>query len=993
MLARLPLTPSDEAVELIASEHGWQDEFMVVSRASLPIQSTRLRPPVGNHEVPNMFRQQMERQGSGNAPAPVAPPVPAPTPMLPPPPRPRAAALRTPVRNGVATPDAVVTTPPPATVSKSPPPQPPVAGSPVAAAAGSPVAAAVGSPVAAAVGSPESELFQKYKFRIACDFQMPNASDQELFDAIEERLTSWRIKGGLAKKSRWFSWNEQAASGLQEFWTSRMILEFYLGPGCGVPEDVSSDRSFASRFKEGSGLKVLYYCFSEDCYRDAWSIFLIQSPLWQYYSEQLHFVKSPDDGLAEVLRLSTEWQSDKHLIELAKIVGANNFSNLSWLVEDLTGQAEQNDFADKFFGYLLHCLGQRCATLTKHATPPFSWANALSSERELQQAAVNKMRLDWRRLLLLECSAAHSADQLAEDLRVTLGTPERLLAQVLESVSWNASRAPQAMELLKLLVGGFADSKIVEDCHQKLRTATNTKANEQLRGSTVQSVLEASDVFEKRHIPHHCHFNSRDDFVSLWGSTAVDFKPRVDFKAGLHRLPKEFSAILGPKTWHTISEIELEKSAAAWAWSADDESRFIIVLRTQRWAAITWELEMIDGRVCFFRLAPHGCEFTFIYALQAWRAIPCSVKWIPDGLGIVLQQLGEPEPMPRNCLRFSNNLTYKDLQRIAADSGLDPKSRSRADLLHELANFLGDEDFAKTIVEQDKKSAKQAANGGEAALISCLYEHLDDDEKKAFGSMKEAVDKSRKAAVQKKWQKLLQEKTDEDKEGSGDDGGQDAQCGTVGDEALPCPDDQVGGTSEAGDDRQDPQMLAWCKQVMEPPADSDHDEPMLPNPIASEPSSGSACAAPPPPNPAGVDPPASQASEPASGSAGAARSSGPKIHSTPDILRKLEPCDMFKVRLSFNDHRFKCETHPSANDDRWIGSFRFKSFSKGFKISRDWEGALKEVHRHMWEKFNLSRDRYPLSSGVSEQKAGEVPADVLRDLKPIVDSMPEAKVY
>lgn len=58
MLARLPLTPSDESVEAIAAELGWQEEFMTISRANLPIPVSRLRPPVGNHEVPQMFRAQ-----------------------------------------------------------------------------------------------------------------------------------------------------------------------------------------------------------------------------------------------------------------------------------------------------------------------------------------------------------------------------------------------------------------------------------------------------------------------------------------------------------------------------------------------------------------------------------------------------------------------------------------------------------------------------------------------------------------------------------------------------------------------------------------------------------------------------------------------------------------------------------------------------------------------------------------------------------------------
>ena len=123
---------------------------------------------------------------------------------------------------------------------------------------------------------------------------------------------------------------------------------------------------------------------------------------------------------------------------------------------------------------------------------------------------------------------------------------------------------------------------------------------------------------------------------------------------------------------------------------------------------------------------------------------------------------------------------------------------------------------------------------------------------------------------------------------------------------------------------------------------------------------------------------------------GGPRSSGPRLHYTPDILARLEPCHIFKLRLNFNDHRFTLDTR-NASDERWIDSMKQKSWSKGFKITRDWEGALKAVHQHMWEKFSVTQDRWPLRAGMSEQQPGEVPADVIDDLKPIILGMPAPK--
>lgn len=106
MLARLPLSPCDEAVELIAKEHGWDETFMTTSRASLPIAVTRLRPPVNNRQVPEMFAASQSKAPPSRRPAgvaapnhggeapPMAPPRVVPGPRAVPPPPPNAAAVR-----------------------------------------------------------------------------------------------------------------------------------------------------------------------------------------------------------------------------------------------------------------------------------------------------------------------------------------------------------------------------------------------------------------------------------------------------------------------------------------------------------------------------------------------------------------------------------------------------------------------------------------------------------------------------------------------------------------------------------------------------------------------------------------------------------------------------------------------------------------------------------------------------------------------------------
>lgn len=76
MLARLPLSPCDDAVEIIAKELGWDDSFMTQSRANLPISTTRLRPPLNNRQVPEMFAASQSKAPPPRPPAAVAAPGP-----------------------------------------------------------------------------------------------------------------------------------------------------------------------------------------------------------------------------------------------------------------------------------------------------------------------------------------------------------------------------------------------------------------------------------------------------------------------------------------------------------------------------------------------------------------------------------------------------------------------------------------------------------------------------------------------------------------------------------------------------------------------------------------------------------------------------------------------------------------------------------------------------------------------------------------------------
>ena len=116
-------------------------------------------------------------------------------------------------------------------------------------------------------------------------------------------------------------------------------------------------------------------------------------------------------------------------------------------------------------------------------------------------------------------------------------------------------------------------------------------------------------------------------------------------------------------------------------------------------------------------------------------------------------------------------------------------------------------------------------------------------------------------------------------------------------------------------------------------------------------------------------------------------SRGPNIHATPGILAELAPATCYKLRLSYNDHRFKAEVTSEAEQRRIAA----KSFSRSFAANKAtlWKNALVETHHWMWRHWLASPD----AGRGHHQDPGEIPQTVLDTLGPIIEGMDEPKVY
>lgn len=141
-----------------------------------------------------------------------------------------------------------------------------------------------------------------------------------------------------------------------------------------------------------------------------------------------------------------------------------------------------------------------------------------------------------------------------------------------------------------------------------------------------------------------------------------------------------------------------------------DDDRCMLVLDNHKWAVLTWQLIELESRSKRFQLSQNGCAWEFLYCQSSWRALPTLTTWSEEG--ICVQASGEPESLPKNTLRFSNQLTFVELVKMAECAGLvnpKPKSLSRPQLLRRLADDFGgnDQDFSDMIVNADEKCSKK----------------------------------------------------------------------------------------------------------------------------------------------------------------------------------------------------------------------------------------------------------------------------------------------
>lgn len=381
---------------------------------------------------------------------------------------------------------------------------------------------------------------------------------QNVFHQLLDRLQSTQCKLAPVKTSRWFSWHQACADQLNEWFAMRMLLEneYPSEPGPG-------DRKFVPN--EGGGLKLALGCCSWRTWMSVKVLYIAGQPLWDWYTDTVKNIKTPQQGLERVINLAcNRWLSDNQFRKLVEVLLQRNiFDSIGQYLELSVRHVGQDSdctmdtFVQELFFYVLGLLERRAGSYSKMNCSPEVYSPLLLSENEGEaQATLDLLLSDWKTLVALEQNDKYQL--LASDLRVSVGPVMRIVYQLFER-----GEQESALTLLRSLLVGCPDTKIIEDCHGKVRNDARANSNKSQTFSQIQQVILGSSVIESRRIPHPAALK-KDVFKLRWKRTSGKRKWMATFHPKAEKLPKVYSKILGPKHWGTVSEESLQRSAAAW---------------------------------------------------------------------------------------------------------------------------------------------------------------------------------------------------------------------------------------------------------------------------------------------------------------------------------------------------------------------------------------------------------------------------------------------
>ncbi len=151
-----------------------------------------------------------------------------------------------------------------------------------------------------------------------------------------------------------------------------------------------------------------------------------------------------------------------------------------------------------------------------------------------------------------------------------------------------------------------------------------------------------------------------------------------------------------------------------------------MVVTNLKWAVLAWP---VVARGNLWILDPHGClSWHFAVRPGQYESFDPQPSLKDNcGFGVDISS-AMWEPMIQSMLRTcSPNVAMAELSLLARSMNLDTRGlKKRADLVHHLALHVGDEDFAKIVMENEQKNAR-GSNKADVDESDEEGEAMDDD--------------------------------------------------------------------------------------------------------------------------------------------------------------------------------------------------------------------------------------------------------------------------
>ena len=328
--------------------------------------------------------------------------------------------------------------------------------------------------------------------------------------------------------------------------------------------DSAANMTFARLRDDAAGMKLALHCTSWRTWLSVKVLWLGGQPLWTWYAGQVQNVKCPEQELGHLKSLAGgKWLQDSQFRCLVKVLlQSEEFIKVGKYLELAEHQLGPNPetcmgaFVEELFFYCTSLLSKRASSASKSSTAPEVYVEYLSGDLDEAQQALNHMLADWKLLTLLEQSASNQG--LARDMRVSVPPLMRVIFQLAEH-----GRHLTAQKLLKAILKGFPDSKLIEDVHGCVRNDARANANKSQTFAQIQQVILGSNALESRAIRHPAAL-TRDVFTCRWKKTSGKRSWKAAFVPKSEKIPKKYSQLLGAKSWDTISEDTLQRASAGW---------------------------------------------------------------------------------------------------------------------------------------------------------------------------------------------------------------------------------------------------------------------------------------------------------------------------------------------------------------------------------------------------------------------------------------------